>query len=91
MCGNGGRACELRVGMHSAHRIGHTVRGRAGRHIVGVQGSARAAAGRNREVLNAVFHAPLFIGSCNRVLEAEKVFLTQPEYEEIIAKIKANL
>ena len=24
--GNGGRTCELRIGMHTAHSVGHTVR-----------------------------------------------------------------
>ena len=68
--GNGGGTCELRVGVHSAHRVGHAVACGACRHVVGVERSARAAAGRNREVLPAVFVAPFFISARNGVLEA---------------------
>ena len=34
--GNGGRTCELCVGVHSTHRIGHTVGCKANNYIIGV-------------------------------------------------------
>ena len=49
--GNGGRTGELRVRVHTAHGIGHAVGGRAGSHVVGMQGTAGAAAGSHGEVL----------------------------------------
>ena len=51
--GHGGGAGELCVGMHEAHGIGHAVGGRAGGHVVRVQGTARAAAGGDGEILLA--------------------------------------
>ena len=71
--GYGGGTCELRVGVHPAHGVGHAVAGRARSHVVGVERSARAAARCNGEVLLAVFVAPLFIGARNGVLEARGV------------------
>ena len=41
---DGGRTCELGVGMHTTHGVGHAVAGGAGRHVVGMQGTACAAA-----------------------------------------------
>ena len=66
---NGRRARELRVGVHTAHRIGHAVGRGARRHVVRMQGAARAAAARHGEVLLAVLDAPFFIGARNGVLE----------------------
>ena len=70
MSGNGGRACELSVGVHSAHRVGHTVGSGACCHIVGVKGTSRTAVRCNGEVLNAVFNAQLLVSACNGVLES---------------------
>ena len=49
--GDGGAACELGVGVHAAHGVGHAVAGGAGGHVVGVQRAAGAAAGGHGEVL----------------------------------------
>ena len=68
--GNGRRTCELRVAVHSSHSIGHAVRRRTCRHIVGVKSSSRAAARRNGEIFLAVFNAPFFVGTRNGVLES---------------------
>ena len=68
--GHGGAACKLGVGMHTAHGVGHAVGGGAGSHVVGVQGTASAAAGSNGKVLLAVLDAPLLVGACDRVLKA---------------------
>ena len=73
VCGNGGGACELRIGVHTAHGVGHAVRGRTCSHVVGVAGTACSAAGSDREVLNAVLYAPLLVGACDGVLEAGRV------------------
>ena len=70
VCGNGGRACELRIGVHTTHGIGHAVRGRTCSHVVGVEGTACSAAGSDRKLLFAVLDAPLLVGACDRVLEA---------------------
>lgn len=48
--GNGAAPCELCVAVHTSHRIGHAVRRGACRHVIGVQGTSRAAARRNGEV-----------------------------------------
>ena len=69
MSRNGRRTGKLGVGVHTAHGVGHAVRGGAGRHVVGVQGTAGAAAGGNREVVEVVFHAPFLIGARNGMLE----------------------
>ena len=71
--GNGGGACELRVGMHTAHGIGHAVGSRACRDVIRMEGTACAAAGSNGEVLLAVLKCPLLVGTCNKVLEAGRV------------------
>ena len=70
---NGGGTCELGVGVHTAHGVGHAVAGGACRHVVGVQGAARAAAGSDGEIVDAVLDAPLLVGACNRMLEAGRV------------------
>ena len=70
---DGGRACELSVAVHTTHGVGHAVGSRASRHVIGVQGSARAAARSNGEILLAVLVAPLLVGACNGVLEASRV------------------
>ena len=42
-----GRTRKLGIRVHAAHGIGHTVRSRACSHIIRMQGTAGAAAGRN--------------------------------------------
>lgn len=59
--------------MHTTHGVGHAVAGGAGRHVVGMQGTACAAAGSDGEVVDAVLDAPLLVGACDRVLEAGRV------------------
>ena len=44
MSRNGGGARELRVRMHSSHRIRHAVGSGASRHIVGMKRSSRSTA-----------------------------------------------
>ena len=61
--GDGGGAGELSVAVHTAHGIGHAVGSGAGCHVIGVQGTARAAAGGNREVLLALLDALLLIST----------------------------
>ena len=56
--------------MHAAHGVRQAVGGGASRHIIGVQGTACAAAGSNGEVVHAVLHCPLLVCACNEVLEA---------------------
>lgn len=73
MSRDGGGACELSVAVHSAHRIGHTVAGRTGSHVVGMKRSARAAAGRDGEVVLAVLDAPFLVGAGDGVLEPRRV------------------
>ncbi len=70
MSGNGGGTCELCIGVHTTHGVGHTVRGRTSCHVIGVEGTACAAAGCYGEVANTVFLAPLLVGTCNGVLES---------------------
>ncbi|MPN46546.1 hypothetical protein SDC9_194135 [bioreactor metagenome] len=70
---NGRRARELRVGMHAAHRIGHTVGSGARRHVVWMQRATRAAAAGHGEVLLAVLDAPLLIGARHGMLEARGI------------------
>ena len=70
MRGNGGGACELRVGMHPAHGVGHAVGRGARRHIVGMERPARAAAACHGEVLLAVLDSPFLVGAGNGMLEA---------------------
>ena len=73
MSGNRGRTGKLSITVHSAHRIRHTVAGRACRHIVGMERSARTAAGCNGEILLAVFDAPFLICAGNGMLETCRV------------------
>ena len=61
---------ELSVAMHTAQGVGHAVGGGAGSHVVGMQGTARAAAGSDGEVLLAVHKALLFVSAGDRMLEA---------------------
>ena len=68
--GNGGRACELRVAMHSSHGVCHTVAGGTCSHVIGVESSTCTATGCNGEVAYAVLLAPLLIGTCNGMLES---------------------
>ena len=70
MCRNGGGACELGVGVHAAHGVGHAVGSGTGSHIVGMEGTTRAAAGGDGEVLLALLDAFLLIGTGNGMLEA---------------------
>ena len=44
MGGHGTGAGKLGVRMHTAHGVGHAVGGRAGSHVVGMQGTARTSA-----------------------------------------------
>ena len=75
VCRNRGGTCRLKpcIGVHTAHGIGHAVRGRTGSHVIRMQRTACAAAGSNGEVLHAVLIAPLLVGTCNRVLESGRV------------------
>ena len=59
--------------MHPAHSIRHAVGSGTRRHIVGVQSSARTAAGSHGEVFDVVFIAPLFIGARNGMLESRGI------------------
>ena len=70
MGGYGAAACELGVGMHSAHRVCKAVACRACSHVVGMQSSSGTASGSNGEVLLAVFDAPFLVCSCNGMLES---------------------
>ena len=45
--GNGGGSCELRVGVHAAHGICHTIGSGTCSHVIGMQCTACAAAGSN--------------------------------------------
>jgi len=56
--------------MHAAHGIGETIGSGAGGHVVGMEGTAGAAAGSDGEVLLAVLPAPLLVGAGNRMLES---------------------
>ena len=69
----GGRACELRVGVHTTHGVGHTVGSRACRHVIRVERSACTAARCNGEVAFAHLDTFFFVRACNRVLEARRV------------------
>ena len=71
--GDGGRTGKLSVGVHTAHGVGHAVRGRAGAHVVRVQGTASAATRSDREVLLASLEALLLVGASDGVLEARGV------------------
>ncbi len=73
MSGNGGRACELSVGVHTSHGVGHSVAGGSCRHVIGMESTSGTAAGCNGEVLEAVLNAPLLVGACNGMLEACRV------------------
>ena len=101
---NGGRAGELRVAMHSAHRVGQAVGGGAGRNVVGMQRSARAAAGGDGEVLLAAFHALLLVGAGDQMLEAGRVgrvagdgdvhalmLHNRDAFEHVVGAVAANL
>ena len=57
------------VRVHTAHGIGHSVGSRTSRHIVGMEGTACAAAGSDGEVFLSFLHALLLIGACHRMLE----------------------
>ena len=59
--------------MHTAQRVGQTVACGACGHVIGVQGTARAAAGSDGEVLLAVLDGPLLVGAGNQMLEADGV------------------
>ena len=67
--GDGGGPGKLGVGMHPAHGIGHAVGGGTGGHVIGMEGTARAAAGGHGEVLLALLHALLLVGAGHGVLE----------------------
>ena len=69
MGGHGGGAGELRVGVHTAHGVGHAVAGGAGGHVVRMQGAAGAAAGGHGEVLLPLLDAFLLIGAGHGMLE----------------------
>ena len=70
MGGDGGRTGELRIAVHTAHGIGHAVGSRTSSHVIGMQSTARAAAGSDGEVLLTLLDALLLVGACNGVLEA---------------------
>ena len=69
MGGHGGGAGKLRVGVHTAHGVGHAVAGGAGGHVVRMQGAAGAAAGGHGEVLLPLLDAFLLIGAGHGMLE----------------------
>ena len=69
---DGGGACELCIGVHTAHGVGHAVGSGACGHVVRVQGTARAAAGSDGEVLLAVLDSPLLVGTGDQMLEGGK-------------------
>ena len=56
--------------MHTAHGVGHAVGSGACRHVVRVQGTARAAAGSDGEILLALLDALFLVRAGDRVLEA---------------------
>ena len=56
--------------MHTAQRVGQAVACGACGHVIGVQGTARATAGSDGEVLLALLDALFLIGAGNGVLEA---------------------
>ena len=68
--GDGGGTCELSITMHTAHGVGHAVGSGTCSHVVGMQGTAGAAAGSDGEVLAAILHALLLVGAGNGMLEA---------------------
>ena len=70
---DGGRTRELGATVDAAEGIGQAVGSRASRDVVGMEGTAGAAAGSNREVLDAVLVGPLLVGAGNQVLEADGV------------------
>ena len=72
---HGGGTGKLSVGMHTAHGIGHAVGSGAGCHVVGMQGTARAAAGGHGEVLLALLDALLLVGAGNGMLETKGAWL----------------
>ena len=57
--------------MHAAQRVGQAVACGACSHVIGVQGTAGAAAGSDGEVLLAVLDSPLLVGAGNQMLEAD--------------------
>ena len=65
----------MSVGMHTAHGIGHAVGSGAGRHVVGMQGTTRAAAGGHGELLLALLDALLLVGAGNGMLETKGAWL----------------
>ena len=73
VCGHGGGTCELSITMDAAQRVGQAIACGACSHVIGVQGTARAAAGSDREVLLAVLDGPLLVGAGNQMLEADGV------------------
>ena len=72
---HGGGTGELGVGMHTTHGVGHAVGSGAGRHVVGMQGTTRAAAGGHGEVLLALLDALLLVGAGNGMLETKGAWL----------------
>ena len=72
---HGGGTGELGVGMHTTHGVGHAVGSGAGRHVVGMQGTARAAAGGHGEVLLALLDALFLVGAGNGMLETKGAWL----------------
>ncbi len=62
--------CELSVAVHTTHGVCHTVRGRTGSHIIGVQGTTRTTTGGYREVRLTGEGALLLVSTSYWVLEA---------------------
>ena len=73
MRGDGGGAGKLGIAVHPAHGVGQAIGGRTRRHVIGVQGTAGAAAAGHGEVLHAVLPAPLLVGAGHGVLEAGRI------------------
>ena len=70
--GNGGGACELCVGVHTTHGVGHTVGSGTCSHVIGVKSSTGTTTGCNGEVLNAVLVTPLLIPRGRGVIDFER-------------------
>ena len=66
---------ELGVAVHTAHGVGHAIGGRAGGHVVRVQGTARTTAGGHGEILLTLLDALLLVGAGNGMLETKGAWL----------------
>ena len=67
------RTGKLSVAVHTTHRVGHTVRGGTGSHVVGVQGTARTTTRCHGEVFLTSLYALFLIRTGYGVLETRGV------------------